>query len=389
MHLQAVQPRPNAETTNEALRFGAHMGIAKPEGWNESAVWSDHICVFLTEDEASVLHEATQRLHDMCMETAGDMITRGDYPAQMQLSEPAIRLIEASWKRGDPMLSGRFDLAYDGVHAPKLIEYNADNAGQQLEAAVLQAQWAYDKGYQQYNSLYPSLVDAWKNAQAKLAGDRHVHFATDYSVVDAAFVAGVHKLAATEAGIHCSNVDIRDIEWDNAQQKFMDPQINRALDVMFKVYGWNALLEDAYGIHLSKPGVVQTLEPAYTMLLENKGFLVALSERYPDHENLLLARHADSNSGMIQFAHRSVVKKPLVGNNGEGVQVKHLGAQFEGAGQGYIYQAYKELPRQHGQSVLTQTWVAGQKACAVNFLTQRSDVVSGPASRFVPHYICE
>ena len=56
----------------------------------------------------------------------------------MGIPEHAVTLIERSWEADPPSLYSRLDLAYDGVHAPKLLEYNADTPTSLLEAAVAQ-----------------------------------------------------------------------------------------------------------------------------------------------------------------------------------------------------------------------------------------------------------
>ena len=165
MQLQAIQPRQDWIKTNEQLRFASGGLTARPDTWDEGRVWSDHLCVAISETQAAILHEATQRIHDLCMDTVDGIVKSGDYPTQFGFSDAAIRLIETSWKRGDPLLTGRLDLAFDGVHAPKLLEYNSDNAGLLLETAVLQSQWAHDKQVSQYNSVYRGLVAAWQAAQ--------------------------------------------------------------------------------------------------------------------------------------------------------------------------------------------------------------------------------
>ena len=62
-------------------------------------------------------------------------------------------------------LDGRFDLAFDGVGPPKLLEYNADTPTSLLEAAVIQWQWLQDchPKSDQFNSIHERLIKLWKD----------------------------------------------------------------------------------------------------------------------------------------------------------------------------------------------------------------------------------
>jgi glutathionylspermidine synthase len=63
------------------------------------------------------------------------VIERGWW-SRLRLPEAAIPAILRSWERDDFSLYGRFDLAFDGRSAPRLLEYNADTPTALLEASV-------------------------------------------------------------------------------------------------------------------------------------------------------------------------------------------------------------------------------------------------------------
>lgn len=385
MLLTPTSPRNDWQKNHEALRFGTHSLAPKPDNWDESRSWSEYLCVEITQRQADILHSATQRIHDMCMETVEGMIKSGDYPALLGLNEPTIRLIERSWRRGDPSISGRFDLSFDGQSAPKLIEYNADNPGLLMEAAVLQSQWSYDKGgLPQYNGVYAGLVDAWTNAKSNIPSGV-LYMTTNFDVADAVQVLNVHVMAASnDAGIPSIGIDIRDIAWDNTKRKFYNPHDNAEIDTILKVNDWSGMVEDGYGVHLTAPDEpLRVIEPAYRMLISNKAFLVVLAEKYPNHENLLPASFSARD-----FANSKTVKKPIWGSNGEGVKILPYGPSLASDTMSLtdVYQLYAPLPQQNGHSILTQTWVTGGKATGVGFSIERSEMVSSQ-SRFAPHYI--
>src|SRR3546814_10135902 len=68
------------------------------------------------------------------------IIEKGDY-APFRISDLACQLIEDSWRRQDKNLYGRFDLAWNGQGAPKMLEYNADTPTALYEASVVQWEW--------------------------------------------------------------------------------------------------------------------------------------------------------------------------------------------------------------------------------------------------------
>ena len=76
--------------------------------------------------------------------------------------------VAASWRAREPSLFGRFDLAFDGRGAPKLLEYNADTPTALLEASVVQWHWMQQAilprhaDADQFNSLHEKLIANWR-----------------------------------------------------------------------------------------------------------------------------------------------------------------------------------------------------------------------------------
>ena len=62
----------------------------------------------------------------MCREAVAEIIASEELMAQLAIPEAHRDLVAESWRRGDPEIYGRFDLAYDGARPAKLLEYNAD-----------------------------------------------------------------------------------------------------------------------------------------------------------------------------------------------------------------------------------------------------------------------
>jgi glutathionylspermidine synthase len=80
---------------------------------------------------------------------------------------PAIR---KSWKDRQTDLMGRFDLAWDGVNDPKMLEYNADTPSILIESGPIQKEW-FDSKYRgdqaKHQSNYVNAI--LRDALVKLA----------------------------------------------------------------------------------------------------------------------------------------------------------------------------------------------------------------------------
>src|ERR1035437_6958972 len=147
----AATPRPDWPKKVEGA------GLTGPPGeqpyWNEAAFYE------FTAKEVDVLEAATNELEKMTLQAAQHVIDNKLY-ARLAIPEIAVPLIESSWEAEPPALYGRFDLAFDGVNPPKLLEYNADTPTSLLEAAVVQWYWL-EETYphkDQFNSIQERLV---------------------------------------------------------------------------------------------------------------------------------------------------------------------------------------------------------------------------------------
>jgi glutathionylspermidine synthase len=145
------------------------------------------------------------------------------------------------------------------------------------------------------------------------------------------------------------------------------------------------MVREEFGTHL---GAARTIwiEPAWKMLLSNKGILPVLWELYPGHPNLLEARF-DSPSEMTQW-----VRKPLLGREGANITLHRAGEHIETAGEygeeGYVYQELATLRQFHGRFPVIGSWVIGENegsaAAGIGIRESDSPIITN-TSRFVPH----
>lgn len=284
MRRVASPPRTNWQSNVEAVGLTWHTP-GQPY-WNESAFYE------FTEAEAELLEAATNELAEMSLAAVQHIVDHRLY-ARMGIPESAISLVERSWEAEPPSLYGRFDLAYSGNGPPKLLEYNADTPTSLVEAAVVQWYWHEEQhpGTGQFNSIHERLVNLWKELAPVLPGGRIDFCAMD----DAEDQATVTYLldTALQAGLSASMFPVDEIGWDGAQ--FVAPD-HRPLTSVFKLYPWEWMVREEFGPHLAASPVVW-VEPAWKMLLSNKGLLPVLWKLYPQHPNLLEAGWTEPGAG--------------------------------------------------------------------------------------------
>jgi glutathionylspermidine synthase len=345
--------------------------------WNEAAFYE------FTAHEVEILETVTHQLAGMALAAAQHIIDQKLY-AKMGIPESAVGLIEKSWECEPPSLYGRFDLAYDGVHPPKLLEYNADTPTSLLEAAAVQWYWLEDvfPDADQFNSIHERLIARWKELAPYLP-DGRVDFCSMDDLEDGMTTAYLMD-TAQQAGLTSSMFPVSEVGWNG--EAFVAPD-DRLLGAIFKLYPWEWMVREEFGKHL---GASKTtwIEPAWKMLLSNKGILPVLWELHPGHPNLLAASF-DSPGTMAAW-----VRKPLLGREGANVTLHSPSASFETDGdygaEGFIYQELAPLRRFHGMYPVIGSWVIGHAAgdCAGGIGIRESDTpIITNISQFVPHLL--
>ncbi|WP_119680850.1 glutathionylspermidine synthase family protein [Indioceanicola profundi] len=419
-----ITPRPDWRAKMEALGFDFHT-IPSPEDpsgiyWDESAYW------LLSEAEVDLLDDASVELHRMCLAAARRIVSERLYPL-LNIPPDVVPAIEASWKRHEAgeefSLYGRFDLAFGGPgHGdgmPKLLEYNADTPTGLYEAAVAQWAWLEDVFPEgdQFNSIHEGLVERWQELlrrdrtlaedparrAAGAAGQLHLTCAMPHKE-DEGTLRYIQD-TATEAGLATKSIALGDIGWTEEEfgsqpRGWFSDLEEVEITTLFKLTPWEWLVEDEFGGHLlrlSQTGAVRTIEPAWKILLSNKGLLAVLWEMYPHHPYLVEA-HFDRRA----FAPGTrVVAKPLLGREGANISVATLGEggvvqgrpELETAGpygeEGYVYQAWSPVANATDSTgrtlhAVVGAWMVGD-ACRGIGIREDISAITHNTSRFVPH----
>lgn len=127
----------------EAQGFPFHSGGLRPQGgvgtfWNETAYYE------FTLPETDVLQAATEELHQRCLDVVEHVCKNPALLDRLGIPAQYHEFIVSSWRRRDPSVYGRFDLAFDGKEPPKLLEYNGDTPTTLIETSLIQYFWLED-----------------------------------------------------------------------------------------------------------------------------------------------------------------------------------------------------------------------------------------------------
>ena len=383
MRRYPTQPRPNWQRKVEELGFDfhTHTQVNPPVQY-----WTEDACYIFTLEEIDRLEEDTATLHQMCLQAVEHVVSKERY-RDLGIHLAYWPLIQESWHKREFSLYGRFDLAYDQGQRPKLLEYNADTPTSLIEAAVVQWFWKEEvwPEFDQWNRIHEALIETWQTLPSALT-----HFS--YFVDSLEDKRTVEYLAdtATQGGHSTKILPIEQVGWDSTKLYFTDEQDER-IGRMFKLYPWEWWVHEDFGRHLlGKP--FQPIEPAWKMVLSNKGILAILWELFPGHPNLLPSFFDPAKlSG-------EVIRKPLLSR--EGANVSLLTPSF-GSGtpdtklletlgpygeEGYVYQGFWPLPQFEGQRPVIGSWIIGDEPAGMG-IREDASLITQNTSRFVPHII--
>ena len=372
MRRESLVPRLDWTAKVEELGFYFHT--------MDGVYWDERACYHFTADEIDKLEGATAELQERCIDAVAKVIESGDYK-RFAIPDPFIALIEKSWKDDERSLFGRFDLSWDGTGEPRMLEYNADTPTALLEASVVQWYWMQDvhPKADQFNSLHEKLIERWKELAADLPADRLVHFACAAESAEDQGNLDYLRDTATQAGLDAHAIDISAIGWDGL--RFLDED-NRPITALFKLYPWEWMVREEFGANLLHR-TTRVIEPPWKMLLSNKAILPVLWEMFPNHPNLLAASFEPGKFST------DFVKKPLYSREGANVSITSGGKTLEEPGEygaeGFIWQAYHELPVFGGNYTVIGSWIVGEEPAGIG-IREDSSPITKNSSRFVPHY---
>jgi glutathionylspermidine synthase len=366
----AIPPRPEWRTRAEEFGFSFHTIDGAP-------YWTEDVAYALTAKQVDELEDATNELEKLCLAAAEKVIAERLYEP-LKIPELARSLIEASWNNGEKNLYGRFDLAYDGKGPPKLLEYNADTPTALYEASVVQWEWleSTKAGGDQFNSIHEKLIEAWK---AMDVARHRVHLSCVRDHAEDRGTVDYLRDTAIQAGLDTEFVFIDEIGWN--ERNFVDMSGNE-IGTLFKLYPWEWLMAEDFARHIGPSGV-RMIEPAWKMVLSNKGILALLWHMFPNHPNLLPAS-LDEKEATAPY-----VKKPLLSREGANITMVERSGTTTTDGsygaEGFVYQAACKLPEYNGNYPVIGSWVIASEAAGIG-IREDDSPITRDTSRFVPHF---
>ena len=162
-------------------------------------------------------------------------------------------------------------------------------------------------------------------------------------------------------------------------------QDGRPLTSVFKLYPWEWMVREEFGKYLASSNVIW-VEPAWKMLLSNKGLLPILWDLYPDHPNLLKSCFTEPGGDAAW------VKKPLLGREGANITLHRptgdLSTGRDYGEQGFIYQELAPLTDFEKRYPVIGSWGIGHETgnVAGGIGIRESEIpITTNLSQFVPH----
>ncbi|MDP4210294.1 MAG: glutathionylspermidine synthase family protein [Bacteroidota bacterium] len=369
--------RENWKKRVEDIGFGFHT--INGTYWDESAYYS------FTNEQIEVLESTTSELFDRCLDAVQYVIDNQLYHL-FKIAPRFIPLIEKSWNEEHPSIYARFDLVYDGVHPPKMLEFNADTPTSLYEASAVQWYWLEDvePGADQFNSIHEKLTDYWRHLKSYLNEGKLYFTCLNDNQEDLTTVEYLRD-CAIQAGLDTGFIYLEDLGWNSLSNQFVDIE-ERPITNIFKLYPWEWLIRDEFGgnILLDRSNTLW-IEPAWKMVLSNKAILPILWQLFPNHPNLLASYFDNSN---LKYDY---VKKPILSREGENVSIVKNGsliASTEGnyGSEGFIFQEYCPLPQFKGNYPVIGSWVIGCEPAGIG-IRETNTLITDNLSRFIPHVI--
>ena len=360
-----VKRREAASRADLRPRFEAQGLVARPSRGPDSTPGA---CYELTAAEVETVATASAELHAMCIAAVGRVVRDRRY-AELGLGSTAVELVERSWNRRDPAFFGRLDLALGPDGVPKLLEYSADTPDGLLDVAGLRPTPTdgvepRDPG----DGLRDPLVARWRALRPRLGPV--VHFACGDELDDRRDTFDYVRDTAHQAGLATRRIELAHLRLDPARGELLDRE-GRPITSVFKLCPWQRLAVHPLGAALANVSAVW-LEPAWKLVLANRGILPILWQLFPDHPNLLAA--SPERDLVVGDAW---VRKPLIGGDGQ-PPAGPVGDR------GYVYQAYAELGDHDGMHPVIGSWLVGDTPAGLG-IRETPAAIPGHAARFVPH----
>lgn len=389
---------PRADWQRKLAELGVNYTIPTSTG-EDGVNWDESICYRFTLEQVEQIEAATEALHGLCLAAVDHVVQNPALMDRFGIPQHYRQYIANSWRRYDPYLMGRFDLAYDpATGAVKMLEYNADTPTLVIETAVAQWFWMEEvKEADQFNSLHDKLIERFGEIKAMMPPGEVLYFASlpardagdgrAWSMEEFQH-ATYFRDVAEQAGISTQWININRLGY-NYSNGFVGER-EEPIRFLHKLYPWEWMTEEAFGKHVveDRTGFI---EPIWKMLLSNKAILPILWSLNPDHPNLLPAFF--EREQMAAAGHTDYVMKPILAREGANITMFKAGQPVLTTDGSYgaspkVYQKTAVLPRFGDHRVIIGSWVVGEKAAGMILREDDTDIVVN-TSKVVPHYFVD
>ena len=380
----SINERTDWKEQAEELGFNFHSMYG-------AAYWDETACYrFTIKQIEEEIEDVSNELEEMCFEVVDRAVKSEEIMGKLAIPQPSWDYIRSSWLQKEKNLYGRFDFSYNGSSPAKLLEYNADTPTALYESAVFQWVWLEQavnekiipSDCDQFNSLHEKLIEAFQNFD--IHNTLHLTACKGYDE-DEATVRYLEE-CAVQAGLAAKFIHLEDIGMDGSGEFFDLDEDN--ITTLFKLYPWEWLVKDEFGPAVQKSNL-RLIEPAWKMILSNKGLLPLLWDMFENHPNLLPAFFFTDQQ--IKGLENGFVKKPLLSREGANVEIiDSTGVDDKVDGpygdEGFVVQALHPLPIFDGNHTVLGSWMIASKSCGV-CLREDSSPITKDTSRFLPHVI--
>lgn len=390
----SVPERANWRAYAEEVGFHFHTFDGEPY-WDESAYYE-----FTLQQIEEDIEAPTEELHQMAMDLVGDITRSEEMLTQLDIPRDFWSYIWNSWKQGEPHLYGRMDFSYQGIGKAKLLELNYDTPTSLFETGFFQWVWLEDQikngalpaHADQFNSLHDKIEEAFKHLNLP----QPFYFSSvRESIEDKGTVDYLMDIAA-QAGVDVRYIALENLgafsDENGENGQFVDEN-DEPIPGLFKLYPWEHMVREDFAKIITAANT-QMIEPAWKMLLSNKGILPLLWKRYPNHPNLLPAFFETTSSEPVSAGW---VRKPLFSREGANIDLitsagEKISAQGPYTDGRFIRQEFQPLPKfrdeLRGQDTYTMigSWVVGDSAAGI-CIREDATLITKDSSRFLPHVI--
>lgn len=289
--------------------------------------WSNDF-VRVTQSELRAYQEAAKNLQRLAIKAVKHVAQRNLW-SDLDVPDFCIPLLEYSIaKETDLHLIGRFDFAGGIDRLPiKMLEYNADTCSLIPETAILQTVHAREaakslNNAEPYNDIARSLAAQFQEVMAKRGGDDANLLLSTLGYDEDRLNCDLVALGAKKAGIQdTQSIALEGILFSPDEGIFVSDGRDeyRRYDFFYKHIPWEFIAFEEPDLWKLLDPIIRNelatvLNPAFSMLLQNKALMQIMYELEPNNPYLLKTTNSAKD-----FPSGYYVRKPQYGRMGENI----------------------------------------------------------------------